>query len=109
MIISENQKSKVVNVDLIETFNYLLGLHIDKVQKIKNNDKNYIIITGKANSDQIVIVWRDIIGINYEQDKRFIKENLKDSNYDILYVNGSSLVKGYNSIELELKKLIYGC
>jgi len=107
--ISENHKSKVVNVDLIETFNYLIGLLVEKVQKIKNNDKNYIIITGKANGDQIVIVWRDIIDLDYEQDKKFVIENLKDSNFDVLYVNGSCSVEGYNPIEVELKKLICGC
>jgi len=107
--ISDNHKSKVVNVDLIETFNYLIGLLVEKVQKIKNNDKNYIIITGKANNDQIIIVWHEITDLNYEQDKEFIKENLKDRNYDILYVNGSCSVEGYNPIAVELKKLICGC
>ena len=109
MIISENHKSKVVNVDLIETFNYLLGLHIEKVQKVKHNDKNYIIITGNTSSDQIAIVWREIIDLDYEQDKKFIKASLKGKNYDILYVNGSCLVESYNPIEVELKKLICEC
>jgi len=109
MKILENDKLKTINVDLIETFNYLLGLLVDQVQKVKNDDRNYIVITGKANDIQVAIVWRKIINLDYEQDKKFIKENLKDSNYDILYVNGSCSVEGYNSIEVELKKLICDC
>ncbi|MFW9939282.1 MAG: hypothetical protein ACFFD5_16695, partial [Candidatus Thorarchaeota archaeon] len=93
-------------VDLIDTFNYLLGLYVDKIQKVKNDDKNYIIITGKAGDGKMVIVWRNIINLDYQQDKKFIKEYLKDSNYDTLYVNGTCLVEGYKSIEVELKKLI---
>jgi adenine-specific DNA-methyltransferase len=104
--ISDNHGSKLILVDLIDTFNYLIGLMIERVQKFKDDNKYYIIITGKANDNQIAIFWRRIIGLDYEQDKKFIKENLKDKNYDILYVNGRCLVEGYNQIEVELKKLI---
>ncbi|MFW9874556.1 MAG: site-specific DNA-methyltransferase [Candidatus Thorarchaeota archaeon] len=103
---SEDHESKLANVDLIETFNYLLGLVVEKIKKTKNENKNYIIITGKAIDTQVAIVWRDVFKLDYEQDEKFIKENLKNYNYDILYVNGSCLVKDYSPIEVELKKLI---
>jgi adenine-specific DNA-methyltransferase len=106
LIISDNYNLKLVNVDLIETFNYILGLHNDKIQKVKNDDRNYIIITGKANEVNVAIVWRDIINLDFNQDKKFIKEHLKDAQYDILYANGKCLVEGYSQIEMELKNLI---
>ncbi|MFX0167481.1 MAG: site-specific DNA-methyltransferase [Candidatus Hodarchaeota archaeon] len=104
--ISDIHGSKLVVVDLIETFNYLIGLMVERAHKLKKDDKDYIIITGKASADRVVIVWREIIDLDYEQDKKFIKENLKDIYYDNLYVNGMCLVKGYNQIEVELKNLI---
>jgi adenine-specific DNA-methyltransferase len=104
--IIENDKSKVINVDLIETFNYHLGVFVEKVDRIKENGRDYIFITGKIDKAQVGVVWRSITDIDLELDKKIIEENLKDATVDILFVNGTCNIKSAKSIEAELSRLI---
>jgi hypothetical protein len=64
-------------------------------------------VKGKANNHKMIVVWRSIIGIDFEQDKEIIREHLNDDNYSFVYVNGKCLVENSKSIEMELKKLIW--
>ena len=104
--IVENNKLKFVNVDLIETFNYLIGIQVEKMEQIIENGRAYIIITGKTEKAQVGIFWRAIKGLDLEIDKKIIEENLNNAKVDVLFVNGSCLVKGAKSIEAELSNLI---
>jgi len=102
----ENNNPQLIKVDLIESFNYFIGIRVEKMEQIKKNERDYIIITGKADDVQVGIVWRVITDIDLELDKKIIEENLNDTKYDILFVNGRCLIKGAKSIELELSHLI---
>ena len=97
---------KLINVDLIETFNYLIGVQVEKMERIKKIGRIYIIITGKAEKAQIGIVWRAIKDLDLEIDKKIIEGNLNNAKVDVLFVNGSCLIKGAKSIEAELSNLI---
>ncbi|MFX1489293.1 MAG: site-specific DNA-methyltransferase, partial [Promethearchaeota archaeon] len=103
----EKGHSKTINVDLIETFNYILGLFVEKVNIHEKSGRTYVFITGKTNKQQIIVVWRSVIEIDYEQDKKFINEYLSEKNYSFVYVNGKCLVKNSRSIEMEMKKLMW--
>ena len=93
-------------MDLIETFNYLIGIQVEKMEQIIENGRAYIIITGKTEKAQVGIFWRAIKGLDLEIDKKIIEENLNNAKVDVLFVNGSCLVKGAKSIEAELSNLI---
>ena len=45
-----NEYEQIVNVDLVETFNYLIGLKINKYKFLKQNRKKYVMIFGEKNS-----------------------------------------------------------
>ena len=77
-------------VDLVETFNYLIGLtvrHIDIQLK-----QGFVTVEGTLPSgEKTLILWRDCEKIGYEAltklcDKLAI--NPSDSEYDVVYVNG---------------------
>lgn len=77
-------------VDLVETFNYLIGLtvhHIDIQLK-----QGFVTVEGTLPSgEKTLILWRDCEKIGYEaltklSDKLAI--NPADSEYDVVYVNG---------------------
>ena len=104
--ILENNKSKVINADLIETFNYLLGIFVEKIYKIRENGRDYIIITGTIDEVHVGVVWRSVIAIDLELDKKIIEENLDDVELDILFVNGSSSIENAKPIERELNHLL---
>ncbi|SHH23914.1 site-specific DNA-methyltransferase [Thermosipho atlanticus] len=48
--IIENYQPKTVNVDLVETFNYLLGLHVKGYKVLEENGRKYVFIFGKCKS-----------------------------------------------------------
>lgn len=77
-------------VDLVETFNYLLGIRVESQER--HIDKGYILIEGKMkNGAAVLIVWRDCdkIGsaeLNNLLEKKGIRPG--DSEFATIYVNG---------------------
>ena len=77
-------------IDLVETFNYLIGLrvkHIDVQQ-----GKGFVMVTGSMpTGEKTLVLWRDLDLIDYDTlnglcDKLAI--NPADSEFDIVYING---------------------
>lgn len=77
-------------IDLVETFNYLIGLrvkHIDLQQ-----GKDLVLVTGLLpTGEKTLVLWRDLELVDYETlnslcDKLAI--NPADSEFDIVYING---------------------
>ncbi|HEV2474415.1 MAG TPA: DNA methyltransferase, partial [Chthonomonadales bacterium] len=89
-------ETKEVNVDLVETFNWLLGLRVHTVDVIRG----FHIVTGRlpgpGNSDdgeKALIIWRDTTeNPNEKLDLFFRKQNYNtlDQEFDVIYVNGDN-------------------
>jgi len=80
----------VQNVDLIDTFNYLIGL---KVRNIDYQlDRGFVQVDGHLRTGELVTVfWRDCEQIGYDElDKTLqkLRINALDSEYQQIYVNG---------------------
>lgn len=95
------------SVDLVETFNYLLGLHVKKIRAYTDGDRIYRTVFGECDHEQVAVIWRDTPGLDLERDKRFIEETiLAGSNPDTIYVNGDSYVKNAKPIEPKFRRLM---
>jgi len=105
--IIENYQQKIVNVDLIETFNYLLGIHVQGYKVLNENNRKYVIVFGKKDGKKIAIVWRSIKDIDFKKDKKVIEREIKEFCPDEIYINGDALVKGFKSIEPIFKSLMF--
>jgi len=77
-------------IDLIETFNYLIGLrvkHIDVQQ-----GKGFVLVTGLLpTGEKTLVLWRDLELVDYETLNRLCEKlaiNPRDSEFDIVYING---------------------
>jgi len=105
-IISNSKGEEIVNVDLIETFNYLVGLKIDRYKFLKENGRKYVFVFGERNNRRTAIVWRSFKNINLEKDREIIDKELASFNPDEIFINGDSFVKGYKPIESEFKALM---
>ena len=77
-------------VDLVETFNYLIGLtvrHIDIQAK-----QGFVTVEGwLPTGEKTLILWRDCDKISYEELTRLcdkLKINPADSEFDVVYING---------------------
>ena len=90
MNIARGDETKAVNVDLVETFNYLIGLtvkHIDHIRGVR-------VINGTSPSgERVLVLWRKVAETDNDAlDKWFTKQgyNSQDMEYDLIYVNGDN-------------------
>lgn len=114
--ITRNDDTQVVNVDLIETFNYLLGLTVRTVDRDKFG---IVTVTGKNSlGENCLIIWRNVNDIdNAKLDAWFGKRySSKDFEFDAIYVNGDNNIENMKLaddhwkvrlIEAEFKRLMF--
>ena len=91
--ITRDDNTQMVNVDLVETFNYLLGLTIRTIDR----DKNGIVTIVGTNSlsENCLIVWRKVNDVdNNALETWFGKRySSKDFEFDAIYVNGDNNIE----------------
>ena len=101
------EKEEYANVDLVETFNYLLGLCVEKLRVFKDEERTYRVVFGKKASDTVVVIWRNTKDLDLKQDKKFIEETILVGNEpDNIYINGDSYIRNALTIEPEFKRLM---
>ncbi len=87
-------------VDVVETFNYLIGLQVSSFRQTERQNRKYIFVTGSDRQNRkIVTVWRDATELDFALDRDFIRENLQATSYDVLYVNHQCAIEGAVMIE----------
>jgi len=99
-------EKRLATVDLVETFNYLLGITVEKFRTFKNQEREYHCIFGKLNQENIAIIWRNTKDLDLKKDKEFIENTiLAGTKPDSILINGDSLVEKAEPIEPEFKRL----
>jgi adenine-specific DNA-methyltransferase len=77
-------------VDLVETFNYLLGLRVRQINTIRD----VVTVQGlNPEGQRVLIIWRDVEKLpNDELDTFFQKQGYttRDQEFDLIYVNGDN-------------------
>jgi adenine-specific DNA-methyltransferase len=90
-------------VDIPETFNYLLGLHVSTRRVIDDGGRRYLVYRGRTRDNrQVAVVWRETEGwqkADFECDKKFVAEQKLTEGADEVFVNGDSLVPGARALE----------
>jgi len=104
-------------VDLVETFNYLLGLQVRRMREFEHNGRPYRAVLGEKNGRRVAIVWRSVVGLEDNEqalmkDKAYIEQTvmhalLGEAKPDRLLVNGACFVKEAEAIEPEFKRLMF--
>ncbi len=105
--VMERYMQRVVNVDLVETFNYLLGLHVKEYRIVEDDGRRYIFVLGDKAGKKVAVVWRSVVNIDFEKDKLLIKNVLDKFSPDKVYVNGDSVLGGFTPVELDFKFLMF--
>ncbi|WP_052455677.1 site-specific DNA-methyltransferase [Bhargavaea cecembensis] len=116
MKIMEGAEIKSKKIDLVETFNYLIGIHVKTIDMI-NGVK---VITGVLrNGEEVLILWRNIDEVPNEQLEDFFKKqgySTRDTEFDRIYVNGDNHLENLKLavdrwkvvlIEEEFKRLMF--
>lgn len=109
--IMEDYQQKEVTIDLIETYNYLIGLEVEKLRTFENKDdknRRYVTIQGKKDNNQVIVIWRNIERLDAGKDRDFIQKNILKDQYDEIHINGDNLIKNAILIEEQFKTLMNG-
>ena len=114
--ITREGKTEKMPVDLVETFNYLLGLRVAKMRY----EREVLMIKGQnPQGDNVLVIWRDANTMSAEQLNewfRTVEINLHNNEYDIIYINGDNLVESLRlseevwkvrSTEKEFRRLMF--
>lgn len=109
-------ESRAVNVDLVETFNYLLGLRVSHADTLRG----FKVVTGlNPAGEKTLVIWRNVAEkSNDDLDKFFQKQgyNTKDTEFAVVYVNGDNNLENLKRadetwkvrrIEDEFKRLMF--
>lgn len=105
-------------VDLVETFNYLLGIDVNKMRAFDHKGRLYRAVLGEKKGKRIAIVWRPVKDMeeNSEKlmgDKVFIEETVLPAllpggeKPDRLFVNGACFAENAEAVEAEFKRLMF--
>ena len=90
LTISRNNETQQVVVDLVETFNQLLGLRVHALRQLKG----VIEVTGvNPTGESVLVLWRNVIETDSTSlDDWFRKQaySTRDREFAIIYVNGDN-------------------
>jgi len=103
-------------VELVETFNYLYGLRVARHETWRNSDdgdREYRVVkaTDRERKRRILVVWRDMEGLEPETDRRFLEGRLaameaEGETWDEVLVNGDSPTPGVASLDPMFRRLM---
>ena len=80
-------------VDMVETFNYLIGLNVETEDWFDND--NICVVQGMTHRDNLkaLVIWRNRKEIDNEKLCRFFERmdfRTRDTEFDLIYVNGDN-------------------
>jgi adenine-specific DNA-methyltransferase len=97
-------------VDIPETFNYLLGLHVVTRNVYHAKGRRYLVYRGRIDHRQITVIWRDTEGwqkADLERDKKFVAEQKLTQGADEVFVNGDSFIPNAKALEPVFKARMF--
>jgi adenine-specific DNA-methyltransferase len=89
-------------VDIPETFNYLLGLHVKTRRIHDDGGRRYLVVRGIIDHRNIAVIWRETEGwqkADFERDKKFVAGQKLIEGTDEVFVNGDSLIPDARALE----------
>ena len=98
-------KMREQTADVAETFNYLIGLLVQKRRVYDDNGRRYLIYRGETRDEPgrgVTIIWRDTDDWSqrdFARDREFVKEHGLTEGSDTVYVNGASVIPGARAVE----------
>ena len=105
--ITRQNETREENVDVIETFNYLIGLNVKSILYPK---KDICTIEGVTRSgERTLVIWRNCNAINNEALDDFFRRmaySTRDTEFDRIYVNGDNNLENLLTDENQWKVIL---
>ena len=106
LFITHQNETKEETIDLVETFNYLIGLNVKTIRYPKDG---ICTVEGETRTgERTLVIWRNVDEIDNESLNTFFEKQAyptKDSEFDRIYVNGDNNLENLRSDE-ELQKVV---
>ena len=103
--------NKPTTIDIVETFNYLLGLTIKNVDTVRGLK---LVTATNPKEESVLVIWRKIKEKDNAALEEFLEKlgyNPKDTEFDHIYINGDHTLEDPHSkvkmIEVEFKRLMF--
>lgn len=110
LTIHRDGQTNPVQVDLAQTFNYLLGLHVTRRLVFYDDKRRYLLYRGRIDHREIVVIWRDTQGwakADFERDRKFVAENKLTEGADEILVNGDSFISNTKALDPIFKSRMF--
>jgi len=105
-----HESPKDQEVDLVETFHYLIGMHLHRLERHEHQGRSYIVSRGEVRTDhgveKTVVIWRDTDDLDLEREADWANSELITEPVDRVYVNGASHVDGAQPLEITFRELM---
>ena len=86
--VTENNELKPTKVDLVETFNYLIGLDVSKVQRVKDIK----VVEGTTRIGiKTLVIWRDLETTTHDEVEKLLRrfyDSQRTKEFQQIYING---------------------
>ncbi|MBS9768472.1 MAG: site-specific DNA-methyltransferase [Flavobacteriaceae bacterium] len=86
--ITENNELIPTKIDLVESFNYLIGLKVTKI----DHSKEFLFVIGETlKGEKVLVIWRNLQETTNEDLEKKLNQrdyNIADGEFDLVYVNG---------------------
>lgn len=95
-------------VDMVETFNYLIGLNVETMRWPKDG---YCVVEGTTHigNERTLVIWRDCEKVSNEDLNEFFRKqaySTTDSEFDKIYVNGDNTLPNIKTDEEHWKVVL---
>lgn len=105
--VTENNELIPTRVDLVETFNYLIGLYVERMQRVKDIK----LVEGKTREGlKTLIIWRNTETVDNDEVQRVFRklyDSVRSMEFDQIYINGDHHFQNFRVAEDSFKvKLI---
>jgi adenine-specific DNA-methyltransferase len=97
-------------VDLVETFSFLYGLHVQGVETWRDSagKRDYWAVKAKkADGRPVLVLWRDMGELDPAVERKFLEAPLKqDGPFEEAWINGDTATPGVQSLDGLFKRLL---
>jgi adenine-specific DNA-methyltransferase len=95
--VTESNELKPTKVDLVETFNYLIGLYVSKVQRVKDIK----VVEGTTRTGiKTLVIWRDLDTTTHDEVEKLLRrfyDSQRTKEFQQIYINGDHHLENLRS------------
>ena len=103
-------KDDPLPVDLPETFNYLIGLHVASRRVYDNKGVRYLVYRGRAEGRETAVIWRTTRSWqqkDFEADRDFVAKQKLTEGVEDIFVNTDSFIPVARSLDPVFKRRMF--